>query len=99
MKVKKQSDGKFIFWCPGCKCGHWFQTTGKPAWEFNCDLNRPTLRPSIRVVSGNEQGATCCHLFVTDGKIQFLGDCTHDLKRQLVEMSDWDDTDETTKGG
>lgn len=27
-----------------------------------------------------------CHSFVTDGKIQYLGDCTHELAGQTVEM-------------
>jgi hypothetical protein len=33
-----------------------------------------------------------CHLFMTDGKIQFLGDCSHDLKGQTVdcpEIPEW----------
>lgn len=30
----------------------------------------------------------CCHSFVKDGHIQFLGDCTHDLKNQTVELPD-----------
>lgn len=28
------------------------------------------------------------YLFLTDGKIQFLGDCFHDLKNQTVDMVD-----------
>jgi hypothetical protein len=35
---------------------------------------------------------TRCHLNVTDGKIQFHGDCHHALARKLVDMLDWDDT-------
>lgn len=33
---------------------------------------------------------TCCHTFVTDGRIQFLGDCTHKLAGQTVDLPDWD---------
>lgn len=29
-----------------------------------------------------------CHVFVTDGRIQFLGDCTHSLAGQTVPMPD-----------
>lgn len=29
---------------------------------------------------------TVCHSFVTDGRIEFLGDCTHDLKGQTVDL-------------
>lgn len=30
-----------------------------------------------------------CHSFVTDGRIQFLGDCTHALAGHTVELPDW----------
>lgn len=30
-----------------------------------------------------------CHSFVSDGKIQFLDDCTHHLKGQTVDLPDW----------
>lgn len=33
---------------------------------------------------------TVCHSFVTDGRIQFLGDSTHALAGQTVEIPDWD---------
>lgn len=29
-----------------------------------------------------------CHSFVRDGKIQFLGDCSHDLAGQTVDLPD-----------
>ncbi|MFA6487699.1 MAG: DUF6527 family protein [Sideroxydans sp.] len=32
-----------------------------------------------------------CHSFVTDGRIQFLGDCTHKLAGQTVDIPDWPD--------
>lgn len=35
-----------------------------------------------------------CHSFVTDGRIQFLGDCTHDLAGQTVDIPDFDGGDE-----
>ncbi len=31
-----------------------------------------------------------CHSFVTDGRIQFLDDCTHELKGQTVDLPDWE---------
>lgn len=33
-----------------------------------------------------------CHSFVTDGRIQFLSDCTHALAGQTVDLPDWDMT-------
>ena len=31
-----------------------------------------------------------CHSFVRDGRIEFLGDCTHDLKGQTVDLPDFE---------
>lgn len=40
-------------------------------------------------------GETVCHSFVTDGRIQYLGDCTHILAGQTVDLPIWrKDTDE-----
>lgn len=30
-----------------------------------------------------------CHSFVTDGRIQFLSDCTHELAGQTVDLPEW----------
>lgn len=35
-----------------------------------------------------------CHTFVTNGLIQFLDDCSHDLARQTVPLPDWPDDKE-----
>ena len=34
-------------------------------------------------------GRIVCHSFVTDGRIQFLGDCTHVLAGQTVDLPEW----------
>ncbi len=34
---------------------------------------------------------TVCHSIVTDGRVQFLGDCTHALAGQTVDLPDWED--------
>lgn len=36
-----------------------------------------------------ESAPTVCHSFVTDGMIQFLGDSTHALSGQTVELPDF----------
>jgi hypothetical protein len=36
---------------------------------------------------------TVCHSFVIDGRIQFLGDCTHALAGQTVDLPEWDDSE------
>lgn len=37
-----------------------------------------------------EKVLSVCHSFVTDGKIQFLDDCTHALAGQTVDLPDFD---------
>jgi hypothetical protein len=34
-----------------------------------------------------------CHSYVTDGRIQFLSDCTHGLAGQTVDLPDFPDRD------
>ncbi len=86
---------RWMFFCPGCECGHFVQTkqgkTPGPTWDWNGDVNKPTVSPSLLVQSGklNAEGhymPTVCHSFIKDGMIQFLGDCTHKLANQTVEL-------------
>lgn len=76
-----------MFWCEGCNGYHGVWTehpnphTGAK-WSFNGDLVKPTFNPSI-VVSGE---GTMCHSFVRDGKIEYLGDCTHELAGKTIEL-------------
>lgn len=113
MKIKEISDNSFIFSCPGCKQPHRFTSS----WQFNGDLENPTINPSILVKSGHfaphfKEGDNCwcsynlmkmaeglpeskfrcaiCHSFIKEGKIQFLGDCTHELVGQTVELPEID---------
>lgn len=69
--------------CPGCEMRHQL-----PDWEFNGDVDRPTFRPSLLVTweHGPEREKRRCHSYITDGKIKFLGDCTHALVGQTVEL-------------
>ena len=61
-------------------------------WKLSGTDEAPTLRPSYLVrYNGSDAGQgkappARCHTFVTDGKIQYLGDCTHDMKGQTVPM-------------
>lgn len=32
-----------------------------------------------------------CHMYIREGKIQFLSDCSHALAGQTVEMPDFDE--------
>lgn len=71
---------EYQFWCPGCGHYHRFE---EGRWSFNGDYERPTFSPSLLCSPGTEMQ---CHLFVRDGRIEFLGDCRHELAGQTVEM-------------
>lgn len=80
-KIRKTSDNRFTFFCPGCKEAHCFSSS----WSFNGDyFDKPTVTPSLLVTNGNPEYR--CHSFITDGKIQFLDDCSHSLKGQTIEL-------------
>ncbi|TIN82659.1 DUF6527 family protein [Mesorhizobium sp.] len=94
--------GRLMFWCPGCGEAH---VVG-PSWTFNGDFDRPTFQPSVlvtgvqkitdgeyeRVMAGQkiEPRPLRCHSFVTDGQVQFLDDCTHELAGHTVALRAFD---------
>ncbi len=81
-------DGKYAFKCPGCNRTHHIPTKGPQAWGFNNSADKPTFTPSLLSYYEGPGGekAKVCHSFITDGKIQFLGDCYHDLKNQTIDL-------------
>lgn len=74
----------YIFFCPGCRRGHPFEV---PHWTWNGSFDAPTFSPSL--LCNESFPKERCHLFVKDGKIQFLSDCHHELKGQTVDMVDF----------
>jgi len=81
-KVKEVS-GQYYFKCPGC---HMIHSVGK-SWEFNGDFGSPSFSPSILVtgIPGMR-----CHSYIKNGMIQFLDDCSHELKNQTIEVPDYE---------
>lgn len=61
---------------------------GTGNWSWNGDTEKPTLKPSI--LSRCPPICECCHTWVNDGMVQFLGDCSHDLRGQTLELLDVD---------
>lgn len=91
---KKELQG-YGFHCKGCKCHHVYYTVsqhkGALVWLFNGDMEKPTFRASLLVNADLSCPSTPrCHIFVTDGKIQYLNDCTHELAGKTIEMEDVD---------
>lgn len=72
-----------------------------PVWSWNGSFDKPTFSPSLLVrtgkyvpgyenfnVEGHPELSSVCHSFIKEGKIQFLGDCTHSLKNMTVDLPD-----------
>jgi hypothetical protein len=99
-KIRKMSDQQYAFHCPGCQCSHGIPVEGPHTWRWNGSIDAPTFTPSILVTYPANPNALeefkewkterLCHSFVTDGKIQFLGDSTHSLANQTVDIPEWE---------
>ena len=91
-RVKKAEAGGgqfvYIIGCPGCGMHH----SLTEEWGFNGDFEKPTFTPSLHCSwptgYGDDPTPKICHSFIRDGQIQYLGDCTHDLAGQTVELPD-----------
>lgn len=102
-KAHKVSDLGHAIHCPACGNAHLFDKR----WTFNGDLEKPTFRASMLVrgtvpitdaeadmiMRGEhfEPKPLVCHSFVTDGRIEYLNDCTHELRGQTIELPDFDE--------
>jgi len=91
-------------YCPGCKSNHALrirmpkeptqqeiddQRMNKYGlWTFNGDVEKPTFRASLLV--NCDYPDYRCHSFITDGKIEFLSDCFHELNGQTVDLPEFD---------
>lgn len=87
---ENETENRWSFLCPGCKTKHFIKTKGPYSWDFNGDVEKPTIRPSVLAKGYNdeEKADYQCHSMITDGVIEFLGDCTHNLKGQKVPLPD-----------
>lgn len=88
--IKYNNFDGLMFYCPGCSSAHTVTINGVGTWIFNNDYNVPTINPSVLTRGGTED--IICHLFLKNGMLEFLNDCTHDLKGQTVplpELPDW----------
>jgi hypothetical protein len=103
-KVLREAQGNVLmFKCPGCKAAHAIKhgVVNGARWGWNGSTDKPTFTPSVLVRTGRavdpafvwEDGdpPEVCHSYVTDGRIQFLGDCTHELAGQTVDLLEWED--------
>lgn len=74
-------DRRYSFYCPACKIWHSFNHTWC-VWIAPI-TGLPTVTPSIKVTTHDDK---VCHCFITQGTIEYLSDCTHELKGQIIPM-------------
>lgn len=87
VSILQTSKGKrFVFHCPGCKVDHCVDES----WGFNGDLGKPTFTPSVlyREFGEGDKVTFTCHFYVKHGMIEYLSDCSHELKGKTVDMVD-----------
>ena len=89
------------WYCPGCKDRHHVPVSTAQGWGFNNNFEKPTLQPSVLVypadrldAAGQKVRTPRCHIFMHEGRIQFLSDCEHALAGQDVEMQPEEEADE-----
>lgn len=96
-KLKEYGPTAVMFWCPGCDGPHavGIHPPG-PQWTWNGSDTAPTFTPSVLATYDGADADTPdgipsrCHSYVTDGRIQFLADCSHQLVGQTVDLPDWE---------
>lgn len=69
--------------------------TDAPIWGFNGSMEKPTFSPSLlckhrkwRKESDGGPYDHICHLFLVDGMIQYLTDCTHEYAGKTIPLQD-----------
>jgi hypothetical protein len=94
-KLHELAENLLSFHCPGCKYGHAVAVNGrtmpgsdgKPnSWGWNQSYEKPTFTPSLLINKKKQGGYPLCHTIITDGRIQFLADCTHELAGKTIDM-------------
>jgi len=101
-KLRTLEGSRLAFWCPGCQRVH---QVAVGRWLFSGDFDAPSFSPSVlvtgkqplteeqyhRVLEGEvfPLKDTVCHSFVRSGRIEFLADCTHELRGTTVDLPDF----------
>lgn len=84
----------YMIKCPVCKW-HEFPKVGKSgaSWSFNGNYEKPTFTPSMNEAVGPfPEGSQWagqirrCHFVLTDGKLNFCGDCSHELSGRQRDL-------------
>lgn len=104
MKLRQLENNHVSFTCPGCGDAHtvpvgpngwgWNGDLNKPTLTPSLLVRSghyaDAWKPGDACWCGKDYGFECyrCHSFVRDGRIEFLGDSTHKLAGQTVDLLD-----------
>ncbi len=99
--IAKIIKGSLYYWCEGCKHAHHVpfdkdsphnnRYSHNHLWEFNGDINNPSISPSVRhfyTHPETHQQVTICHYWIKNGEIEYCGDCEHEYKGTTRKMTD-----------
>ena len=94
----------YSFKCPGCGTVHTFRVgerAGSKGWTIEGDELKPTVRPSLLTTWKHnhsqeleplaDQAKRICHIFITDGVVEFLNDCTHSNAGKKIPLPIYED--------
>lgn len=91
-KVRESTYG----WMIKCPATGYIEIPKNGKWLWNGDYYSPTFSPSINETTGKpgqsweefklDPHPDRNHVFIRDGKIEYLTDCTHNLAGQVVEI-------------
>lgn len=90
-KLVKIDDDCMAWFCPGCDMLHPVYLARDPSdknqsiWRFDGNLECPTFTPSVVTKLSDVKK---CHVFVIQGKIQYLDDCWHHLRSTTIDLPD-----------
>lgn len=81
-------------WCPACSEMHGYATEqpfrNGARWTFDGNFESPSFSPSMNISVGPTPSGKVfrCHYFVTAGRIQYCGDCTHEMNGRTIDLPD-----------
>lgn len=72
----------------------WLLIPRNRGWQFNGDTENPTFTPSIKETHPRpDKPEWCNHYVITDGKVAYCGDCTHEFAGQTLDLLEWTDAE------
>lgn len=101
MSLVVSTDDYLSLWCVACGTNHTVSINSENGWQWNGDVDSPTITPSIKVTGVQWEPDSVfhkpthtvapgeqivCHSFVTDGVWHYLADSTHILAGRTAAL-------------